>query len=636
MGSAYRERDGSQAAPAGRGLAPYERDVNEGTAALRNVTAPAYVTGQPHVTQAGKPQPKPPKARHSNGERFRVDEQGVYFTALDNEGREKPPVWLCAPLQVTAQTRNAEGQNWGLLLEFTDPEGFKREWAMPKRMLAGDGTEFRATLLDMGLSISPSPLARSQLATYVQTSTPDTLAYCTDRLGWHGSAYVLPRETLGEGAERVVYQTDGATPNQFSQSGTAAEWREQVGRLCVGNTRLVFAASTAFAAPLLHLSGQDSGGFHLRGDSSCGKTTALRVAASVYGGGNYVQRWRATDNALEAIAAQHSDGLLILDELAQIDPQKAGECAYMLANGQSKARSSKTGQAKARLTWRVLFLSAGEIGLAQHMAEGGKRARAGQELRLADVPADAGAGLGIFDTLHQHGHGAELATALAEACDAFHGSVGRTYLEWLVANMATLPERLRQAVDALAADWIKAGDSGQVQRVGRRFALVAAAGELATEAGLTGWPVGEATRGAKACFDAWVDARGGTGHQEAAQMISQVRAFIAMHGESRFADWDQAAKGLGPVIHNRVGFRKAIKDSQGMPTGAQDYYFLPDAFREQVAQGFDPKAMLRTLKEHGHLKPDSGRPFDRSARLPGIGKTNCYLVESTIFNQSCD
>jgi putative DNA primase/helicase len=117
----------------------------------------------------------------------------------------------------------------------------------------------------------------------------------------------------------------------------------------------------------------ESGGFHFRGDSSSGKTTALKVAASVYGGASYLQRWRTTDNALEAIAAQHCDGLLILDELAQVDPKTAGECAYMLANEQSKARATRTGTPRARLSWRLLFLSAGELGLADHMAEGMKR-----------------------------------------------------------------------------------------------------------------------------------------------------------------------------------------------------------------------------------------------------------------------
>ena len=60
----------------------------------------------------------------------------------------------------------------------------------------------------------------------------------------------------------------------------------------------------------------------------------------MWGGASYLQRWRSTDNALEATAAQHSDGLLILDELAQVDPKTAGECAYMLANEQGKAAKS--------------------------------------------------------------------------------------------------------------------------------------------------------------------------------------------------------------------------------------------------------------------------------------------------------
>jgi len=138
-------------------------------------------------------------------------------------------------------------------------------------------------------------------------------------------------------------------------------------------------------------------GFHIRGNRARGKATALRLAASVYGGPIYMQRWRTTDNALEAIAAQHCDSLLILDELAQVGGEVAGECAYMLANEQSKARATRNGAPRACLSWRLLFLSAGELGLADHMAEGMKRTRTGQEVRMADIPADAGAGIGTFE-----------------------------------------------------------------------------------------------------------------------------------------------------------------------------------------------------------------------------------------------
>ena len=55
----------------------------------------------------------------------------------------------------------------------------------------------------------------------------------------------------------------------------------------------------------------------------------------------------------KSAAAQHSDGLLILDELAQVDPRAAGECAYLLANEQGKARATRGGSPRPRQTRRL-------------------------------------------------------------------------------------------------------------------------------------------------------------------------------------------------------------------------------------------------------------------------------------------
>ncbi|MGE5164659.1 MAG: DUF927 domain-containing protein [Sphingobacteriales bacterium] len=63
----------------------------------------------------------------------------------------------------------------------------------------------------------------------------------------------------------------------------------------------------------LDVANQDGGGVHLRGPSSVGKTALLRSAASVYGPPSFLRSWRATANALEATAEQHTDTLLALD-----------------------------------------------------------------------------------------------------------------------------------------------------------------------------------------------------------------------------------------------------------------------------------------------------------------------------------
>ncbi len=606
--------------------------------------------------KAGKGKQSASDAPHTDTGRaydaFAVNDDGVWHQGVDQDGKQKSPEWVCSRLNVDARTHDQDDGAWGYLLTFADPLGNAKQWAMPARMLSGDGGEYRATLLNMGLLIHTTPRARNLLTQYIQTRTPDEFASCTDRIGWHGRAYVLPRETIGDDAKRIVFQTDNAVENTFRSKGTADAWRDRVGLLCAGNSRLVFGVACAFAGPLIHPAGMESGGFHFRGDSSSGKTTALKVAASVYGGASYLQRWRTTDNALEAIAAQHSDCLLILDELAQVDPKTAGECAYMLANEQSKARATRTGSPRTRLTWRLLFLSAGELGLADHMAEGMKRARTGQEVRMADIPADAGVGLGAFEELHSHSGGAAFAKHITHQAQAVYGTVGRAWLEWLCANADTLKARIRKDAAVLAAQLIPKDASGQVERVGARFALVGAAGELATTAGLTGWSGGESEQAAKTCFAAWLAARGGIGNGEVVAMLRAVRRFLEQHGEGRFTWWHRGADDHNAKTLQRAGYRQmlnangeAIKtnnqhgqefgDKMPASMGADvsvEYFILAETFRTEVCQGFDYQAVCRVLLDHGCLARDKGRPFDCRPRLPGLGPATCYRITPEIFN----
>ena len=313
----------------------------------------------------------------------------------------------------------------------------------------------------------------------------------------------------------------------------------------------------------------------------------------MWGGQDFLHRWRATANGLESVAQAHNDLPLILDELAQVEAREAGEIAYMLANGSGKHRARRDGLAKPAASWRLLFLSAGEIGLAEHMRETGKRARAGQELRLADVPADAGAGHGIFENLHGYPSGAALADSLIEGSRASYGTAGPAFLEKLVSVDRA---ELRASVEILRSDFLAAhlpaGATGQAQRLGKRFALVAAAGELATKFGITGWPAGEAIRAAGACLAACLDRRGGTGAGEDAQALAQVAHFIELHGSSRFAD---LACDHERIVINRAGFRR--KD----PEGQTEYLILPEVFKRELCAGLDYRSVAKLLRDRGLL-----------------------------------
>lgn len=589
---------------------------------------------------------------------FHVDDSGVWHVARDADGNEKRPTWVCAPLHVTARTRGDDANGWGCLLQFADPDGNAKSWAMPSAMLSGEGGEWAGRLRDMGLQIAPGTRARNLLAQYIDTRRPVDRVTCTDRVGWHGPVYVLPSGSIAaaEAAaedRRYVFQSDSGMEDTFRRHGTLDEWRQAVAALAVGNSRLVFALCCAFAGPALRLAGMESGGFHFRGDSSLGKTTALKVAASVWGRPTYMQRWRTTDNALEATAVQHCDSLLILDEFGQLDPRVAGECAYMLANDQEKGRATRGGLARKRRTWRLLFLSSGEVSLADHMAEAGKRARAGMEVRMLDVPLDAGLGMGGIEALHDHDGPGALADAIVGAGARFYGTAGRAWLQWCCDQFGSLQAELAGLVEQYRNALVPEAGAEQVRRAGSRFALVAAAGELATRAGITGWAEGEALQSVRQCFNAWLGARGHMHNSEEAQMLHQVRSFLELNGEGRFAWWHRAMDDHTPKTLNRAGFRRLLGDDgkpiksdsdhqreygeRISPSDAErvhvDYVVLREVFEREVCRGFDSTGVARLLKRRGHLVGEGDRLQDRQ-RLPGMGgeKAACYRIKPSIFS----
>ncbi|MDO9083680.1 MAG: DUF927 domain-containing protein, partial [Humidesulfovibrio sp.] len=275
------------------------------------------------------------KAGAGLGNSFSLRDSGVFFMEVDNDGNPEWQ-WVCSPLRILARTRNADGQAWGHLLEVLDPEGHAHRWAMPASLMAGSGDAYRAELLALGLSIAPGLKGKRNLDLYLSTAKVESFARCVERIGWQGNAFVLPDAVYGEQAGELIVPQGLPGENPFRQKGSLQDWREQVGRVCAGNSRLVLAVCTALAAPLLEPLGQESGGLHFVGGSSLGKTTALRVAGSVCGGGpgGFIKQWRATDNGLESIAAAHCDSLLCLDEMGQAGSKVVSEVAYMLANGQ--------------------------------------------------------------------------------------------------------------------------------------------------------------------------------------------------------------------------------------------------------------------------------------------------------------
>ncbi|WP_421306672.1 DUF927 domain-containing protein [Aeromonas veronii] len=559
--------------------------------------------------------------RLPEGFEIRGDRLCVLMMVGRGEDAHQEWVPISSPIWVLAETSDEQGRGCGRLLEWLDSIGRSRQWAMPVRSLVPrNGDEVFAALLDAGLPFIELEHKR-KLNAYLMRCKPERRITCVERTGWHGRAYVLPQGSIGPDADGVILQTTGCAASDFTERGTLAEWQQGVATLAVGNSRLCFALSLAFAAPLLTLVGMEGGGFHLKGESTDGKTTIMKAAASVYGNPDrYSQTWRATGNAIEGIASRRNDALLCLDELGELDGKEAGQVAYMLANGQGKGRSKQDGELRERKAWRLLFLSTGELSLEDHAASAGQRTQAGMEVRTIQIPSDTGHH-GAFEWLHGMESGRTFADTLKASSDSQHGSAFRTYAEALAGDLDAHSERLRDEIKRLAAELTPKGAGNQVGRAINRFALVAAAGELATRLGVTGWPEGEALRAVRVCLKAWLAERGHLGNKEDAATLEQVRGFVTAHQYTRFADWFDTSH--RPA--NMVGYRKAESDGVS-------FFVLPPGWAE-ITKGRDPKRAALLCLEAGYLLTGKDKKrLQRKARLPGMsGSVWAYLLTERVL-----
>ena len=539
-----------------------------------------------------------------------------HFTAKLGKGDEPPALiqtWVCSPLHVEAIVADTGDGNFGRLLRFRNTHGRWRTWAMPMRMLAGRGDELRGVLLDCGVEIDPR--GRDLLCLYLQAEHPTRRMTCATQTGWHAESFVLPDVVIGPGASDAVFQSEESGSAEYAVAGGLRGWRERIAAVAVGNPILTLALSVAFAGPLLGKLHAEGGGVHLVGDSSTGKTTCADAARSVWGGPEYRRSWRATANGIEAAASLFNDSLLVLDEISECDPREIGMIVYSLTNGTGKQRASRTGSARSIRRWRCTIVSTGEKTVATAMLEGGHRAKAGQAVRLLDVPVTRRHG--AWDVLHGHADGRALSDAIKAAAVEHYGHAGREFLERLThdkRDFGVMLEAVKELPEFAAAD-----AEGQAKRAASRFALFALAGELATEYDLTGWPEAAAIEAAAQAFALWREQRGGGGNDERKKIIEQVAAFIDRHGDSRFQA--VGAGDSGPVIRDRAGWY----DEED---GERLYMFTAEGFGDAV-RGFEKGAAYDVLVEIGAAPaPGPSGKRQQFRRIDGAPR-KLYIVHAS-------
>lgn len=544
-------------------------------------------------------------------------DDGVFWITpkVDRESGERihQEMWLCSPLVVVGA--GSDGAERYLVLRWkmqNRNEDVTR--AIPCADI-GERDGWR-TLKAGGVNVTTKSTGRAILADWLQQSGTGQEWRISHTSGWHHGAYIMPDgEVIGEPETPILFNGRSAAAGGYAVAGTPESWRDTVARLCTGNSSMMLGVAASLAAPLIGLVGADGFGVHLFEQSSAGKTTTANIASSLWGEPDALRlTWYGTALGIANEAEAHNDGLLPLDEIGQgSNARDVATSAYTLFNGAGKLQGAKEGGNREMKRWRTVAISTGEMDIDTFLSAGGIKVKAGQLVRLLNIPMEKSTAFNGLPNGKAH------ADALKEAWTDNHGAAGREWVKWLAGHQ----QEAKQAVRDAQARWrglIPADYGEQVHRVAERFAILEAA--LVTGAPVTGWGEQASRDAIQHSFNAWVK-EFGTGNKEHQQIIEQCEAFLNAYGLSRFAPLPYDPASL--PISNLAGYRKRKSSHDDAP---MVFYTFPAAFEGEIAKNFNVTQFARALASAGMLSPSAdGQRFQKKSPRVDGRQINVYVLQ---------
>jgi len=612
--------NGRVALPPGNGKADWDDYRQQhGLQAAAAAFSNALNLSQPETAEAVLPSASrtKPLTPENDPLRPRVEsrDDGIFYLTpkVDKESGKiiNNESWLCSPLEVTGTGRDDKDQY--LIIRWLAFGSDSQTTAAIPLADIGEREGWR-TLKAGGVNVTTRSGLRAILADWLQRSGARELWRISHATGWQCGAYIMPDgEIIGTPETPVLFSGRSSAAAGYSVKGSAESWRDNVARLAEGNWSMMTGIAAALSAPLIGLAGAEGFGIHFYEQSSAGKTTTANVAASLYGNPDLLRlTWYGTALGLANEAAAHNDGLMPLDEVGQgADPVSVSQSAYALFNGVGKLQGAKEGGNRDLKRWRTVAISTGEMDLETFIATAGRRTKAGQLVRLLNIPLSKAA------CFHEHQNGKQHADAMKDAYQNHYGAAGRAWIKWLADHQQQATDTVREC-EARWRGLIPSDYGDQVHRVAARFAILEAA--LLLGEAVTGWDAQTCRDAIQHSYNAWLR-EFGTGNKEHQQIIEQTEAFLNAYGFSRFAPFPYSSADM--PVKDLAGYRqKGNHDSDPVI-----FYTFRGAFEKEIAQNFNPTQFAEVLKNAGMLKPPaSGRGYQRkSPRIDGR-QINVYVL----------
>lgn len=577
-----------------------------------------------------------------------------------------PDMFVCQLFTVLGKGHCPDTGEATLAISYLGTKDRERKLVVPIRLLHDRAAALAMFVAAQDFYIGPATGSAEKF----QLLLRHTLAQAPDLeivgdLGWIGEdrnwSFVLPNQVIGhlaehvEGSQRLMIDKSSFAATNVGERGSLQMWKRHVAAYAVGNSRLTLALCSAFASPLLRFSPDvETGVVHLFGETSTGKTTALRVAGSVWGGKQtklgYAHSWNSTEKALLSKAASYSETLLCLDEF-KLAPSNIVQAVYDLSSGEERARLTQSGNLRRTHKFRVLVLSTGELTFGEKLGSSKRRDQqevyGGTGVRFLDVPACPKKGHGVFDTLKfegakQFSSGAELSEHFKEYTHRHYGHAGPALVDYIV-------DRLHEEGEMAFSDWllddVKAfveylelpqDATEEVRRLAKTFGLLASAGKVAVEAGLLPHTSESVEELIGDCFDDYISLRGGFGKRTGTSAIVSLRDFL-QRNQNRFVPLRKNATDQLAITPNRAGYFRKRPPSR---RETEDWFFiLPSVWKEEI-ESVAPRAELTdNLERLGLLERTDAarqkRTFQSQVKVDGQN-IRVYKVSARVLSLTDD
>ena len=307
---------------------------------------------------------------------------GVYIRTTDEEGDPTEELIYHNDIYVVNRITDVDlGEVVVIRLHL--PQDGVREFTVPLTAITSR-EEFRKQMSMQGVAVTKMDKLMTYMTTWINELQATTKAEkARIQFGWtddtHQSFVVGNQEITADGVKsNPPSQATAGLMNAFKPKGSLGQWKQMANFYDRDGFELhQYIVATAFGSPLMSLMPIACSGLHVHSkDHGLGKTTAMYVAASVWGDpSQLVVEAQDTKNSLMLRGEVYKNLPFYIDELTNAEGKELSNLVYQLSGGRQRNRmagNSNTERTRGE-PWSLLSVSTGNTSVIETISTFKKR-----------------------------------------------------------------------------------------------------------------------------------------------------------------------------------------------------------------------------------------------------------------------